>query len=354
VPVITQSTALISGASSSSSNVQYLDVGLTLEVQPTVYQDGDVAMKVGLEVSSITNTVVVGGTQAYTIGTRNANTLLRLKDGETQILAGLIQDSDTRNSAGIPGLSQIPIVGRLFGSNNTDREKNEIVLSITPHIIRTQARPDSENTEFWYGTETRSRSSPFGSGGFDTGANSAPGGASGGSAAAGPGLPSVGPRVSVSQPVVPAAPQTAAPPTSAAPAGPPPHPTVTIDGPGETSVGQEFDVTIRMTTDIGIARLRSQVRFDSTALQIVSATAGDLVPSSAGSPNVDAKSGGAQMDVVSADDPINGEGSLMLLRFKALTAKAASPIVAQVSAMGPSGASMGSAASQPLSLAIKP
>jgi general secretion pathway protein D len=157
VPVITQSTALISGASSSSSNVQYLDVGLTLEVQPTIYQDGDVAIKVGLEVSSITNTVVVGGTQAYTIGTRNANTLLRLKDGETQILAGLIQDSDTRNSAGIPGLSQIPIVGRLFGSNNTDREKSEIVLSITPHIIRTQARPASANTEFWYGTETRRR-----------------------------------------------------------------------------------------------------------------------------------------------------------------------------------------------------
>src|SRR5580692_8886668 len=110
-----------------------------------------------MEVSSITNTVVVAGTQAYTIGTRNANTVLRLKDGETQILAGLIQDSDTRNSAGLPGVSQIPIVGRLFGSNSTDREKSEIVLSITPHIIRTQARPPTDATEFWYGTETRSR-----------------------------------------------------------------------------------------------------------------------------------------------------------------------------------------------------
>ena len=161
VPVITSSTALLASGTASSSSVQYLDVGLTLEVQPTIYLDGDVAIKVGLEVSSITNTVVVGGTQAYTIGTRNANTLLRLKDGETQILAGLIQDSDTRNASGIPGLSQIPIVGRLFGSNNADREKSEIVLSITPHIIRTQARPASDATEFWYGTETRSRSSPF-------------------------------------------------------------------------------------------------------------------------------------------------------------------------------------------------
>jgi general secretion pathway protein D len=360
VPVITSSTALLTSGTASSSSVQYLDVGLTLEVQPTVYQDGDVSIKIGLEVSSITNTVVVGGTQAYTIGTRNANTLLRLKDGETQILAGLIQDSDTRNSAGIPGLSQIPIVGRLFGSNNTDREKSEIVLSITPHIIRTQARPESDNTEFWYGTETRSRSSPFGSASFDSGpagASAGPGGASGGTAAAaasGPGIPTVGPRPSVSQPVVvtpPTAAPAAAPP---APAGPAPHPTVTVDGPGEITVGQEFDVTVHMATDIGISKLRGQVRFDSSALQLVSGTLGDIVPASAGSPTVDAKGGGAQLDVVAGDDPVQGDGNLMVLHFKAVAARPASSISAQVSAMGPSGGAMANAASQPLSVAIKP
>jgi general secretion pathway protein D len=350
VPVITSSTALLSNGTANSSSVQYLDVGLTLEVQPTVYLDGDVAIKVGLEVSSITNTVVVAGTQAYTIGTRNANTLLRLKDGETQILAGLIQDSDTRNAAGIPGLSQIPIVGRLFGSHNSDREKNEIVLSITPRIIRTQARPASDATEFWYGTETRSRSTPFASPAFNSGSASASAGSVGGGA----GIPTAGPRTSVAQPVVPAASASSPPPPPAAPPGPPPHPTVTVDGPGEIAVGQEFDVTVRMATDTGITRLRGQLRFDSSALQLISATAGDLVPASAGSPNVDAKSGGAQLDVVATDDPIQGEGSLMLLRFKALTARAASSIAAQVSAMGPSGTAMANAASQPLSVAIKP
>jgi general secretion pathway protein D len=351
VPVITSSTALLTSGTASSSSVQYLDVGLTLEVQPTVYLDGDVSIKIGLEVSSITNTVVVGGTQAYTIGTRNANTVLRLKDGETQVLAGLIQDSDTRNAAGIPGLSQIPIVGRLFGSHNSDREKSEIVLSITPHIIRTQARAASDSTEFWYGTETRSRSTPFaGGGGFDTGTPAASAGE--GAVGGGAGIPTVGPRPSVSQPVAPSAPTPATPP--AAPPGPPPHPTVTVDGPGEIAVGQEFDVTVRVATDIGISRLRGQVRFDSGALQLMSATAGDAVPASAGSPTVDAKSGGAQMDVVASDDPIQGEGSLMLLRFKALAARPASSITAQISAMAPSGAAMANAASQPLSVAIKP
>jgi general secretion pathway protein D len=353
VPVITTSVALLGTGtgSASSSSVQYLDVGLTLEVQPTIYLDGDVAIKVGLEVSSITNTITTPqGTTAYTIGTRNANTVLRLKDGETQILAGLIQDSDTRNAAGIPGLSQIPIVGRLFGSHNSDREKSEIVLSVTPHIIRTQARAASDSTEFWYGTESRSRSTPFGGGGgFDTGSAPASGGA--GEVGGGAGLPTVGPRPSVAQPVVPSAASPAGPP--APPAGPAPHPTVTVDGPGQIAVGQEFDVTVRVATDIGISRLRSQVRFDSSALQLMSATAGDVVPASAGSPTVDAKSGGAQMDVVASDDPIQGEGSLMLLRFKALAARPASTIAAQVSAMGPSGTAMANAASQPLSIAIK-
>jgi general secretion pathway protein D len=369
VPVITTSVALLGTGTGSAtgSAVQYLDVGLTLEVQPTVYQDGDVAIKVGLEVSSITNTITTAqGTTAYTIGTRNANTLLRLKDGETQILAGLIQDSDTRSAAGIPGLSQIPIVGRLFGSHNSDREKSEIVLSITPHIIRTQAHAASDSTEFFYGTETRSRSTPFaGGGGFDTGS---PASAGEGTVSGGAGLPTTGPRPSVAQPVVvpsaatapapasPAAPAAAAAaaPAPAPPPGPLPHPTVTVEGPGEIAVGQEFDVTVRVATDIGISRLRGQVRFDSSALQLVSATAGDVVPASAGSPTVDAKSGGAQMDVVTSGDPIEGEGSLMLLRFKALAARPASSIAAQVSAVAPSGAAMANAASQPLSVAIKP
>ena len=98
------------------------------------------------------------GTLAYQLGTRNAATVLRLKDGETQVLAGLIQDSDRRNSSHVPGLGDLPLIGRLFGSNGSTIEKNEIVLSITPRIIRAQTRPSSETTEFWYGTETQTRS----------------------------------------------------------------------------------------------------------------------------------------------------------------------------------------------------
>jgi general secretion pathway protein D len=355
VPVITNSVTPTATSAVVTGSVQYLDVGLTLEVQPTVYLDGDVAIKLGLEVSTIINQVTTpSGTVAYTIGTRNANTTLRLKDGETQILAGLIQDSDTRGATGIPGFSQLPVIGRLFGAHNSDREKSEIVLSITPRIIRTQARAAADSQEFWYGTETRTRTTPF----RVSDSPATPGAAAPTGAAATGIAPGMGGSYPTAMPQAPAPVVTPMPPTPAgpppAPTGPIPHPTVSIDGPAETSVGQEFDVTVHVASETGIARLRGQVRFDPSAVQLLSATAGDIVPASAGSPNVDAKGGGAQLDVTSTEDPIAGEGNLMLLHFKALSPRAASAFVAQVSAMTAAGSAMANAASQPLNLLIKP
>ncbi len=127
VPVITTAaTASGNGGVVSNTQVQYLDVGLTLEVEPTIYADNDVAIKVNLEVSSIINTDQRRGRRiAYEIGTRNATTLLQLKDGETQILAGLIQDSDTRSASKIPGLGDIPLLGRLFSDHTANSSKSE-------------------------------------------------------------------------------------------------------------------------------------------------------------------------------------------------------------------------------------
>jgi general secretion pathway protein D len=110
VPNIT-STSTSTGFVAES--VQYVDVGLKLEVEPTVSPDGEVTIKMGLEVSSILRQIQTkAGSIAYEIGTRNANTVLRLRDGENQVLAGLINDEDRRSTTGIPGLSSIPILGR--------------------------------------------------------------------------------------------------------------------------------------------------------------------------------------------------------------------------------------------------
>lgn len=142
-----------------SSNVQYLDVGLKLEVTPVITADGEVEIKINLEVSNIANQLTTSqGTIAYQIGTRSAATVLRLKDGENQVLAGLINDNDTHTANKVPGLGQLPILGRLFSSHQNDGKKTEIVLSITPHLIRTIPTPDARLLAFDSGTESNSRS----------------------------------------------------------------------------------------------------------------------------------------------------------------------------------------------------
>ncbi len=153
VPVFTSTAVANAGVASS---VTYLDVGLKLDVEPQVYLNDDVSIKMGLEVSNIVKEVTAnaGTTVAYQIGTRNTTTVLQLRDGETQILAGLINDNDRRTSVRIPGLGDVPILGRLFGSTNENKEKTEIVLLITPRVVRNIVRPEGVMAELPVGTDT--------------------------------------------------------------------------------------------------------------------------------------------------------------------------------------------------------
>ena len=379
-PVITNSvTPTAGGTPVVTGAVQYLDVGLTLEVQPTIYLDSDVAIKINLEVSSILKQITTAsGTIAYEIGTRNANTLLRLKDGETQILAGLIQDSDTRSANSIPGLGDIPILGRLFGSHHSDREKSEVVLSITPRIIRMQPRPASDTTEFWYGTESRTRTAPYSAGAGAEGPGAVAANASvsstvtaspamsgGMSGTSGSGAAASAAAAAVSSAALPTS-MTAATQKqsqgSGAPVAPAPAdtplsapPTLSVNGPPDVHVGEEFEVVVNMATQDAIRRLRSQVRFDPTAVQLLSASTGEMVPAAAGNPVVNSRPGGAQLEVAATqDDPVHGEGGLMVLRFKALGPRSGTNIAAMLSVIGSSGASIGNSSAQPLSIVIQP
>lgn len=134
LPVFTTTSTANVGVSAS---VSYLDVGLKVELEPQVQLDNEVTIKVALEVSSVTGRVTgPEGSLAYQVGTRQATTSLRLKDGETQILAGLINDEEIRSSSGLPWLHDLPGVGRLFGTTKDDRNKTEVVMLITPRVVR--------------------------------------------------------------------------------------------------------------------------------------------------------------------------------------------------------------------------
>jgi len=152
VPVITTNTTANVGTSES---VSYVDVGLKLEVEPRVMLDDFVSIKINLEVSSLGEAITLSNnSKVYNIGTRNATTMLRLKHGETQILAGLIQDSERKNADKLPGLGEIPILGRLFSRHIDEKNKTEIVLAITPKVISNVTLPEATFSEYWSGTDT--------------------------------------------------------------------------------------------------------------------------------------------------------------------------------------------------------
>ena len=152
VPVVTTTTT---PNGFLSENIQYLDVGLKLDVEPEIHLRDEISLKLALEVSSIVSAIKTStGTQAYQIGTRNFSSSLRLRDGETQILAGLISDADRTDANRIPLLGDVPVLGRLFSSQKDDHQKTEIVLSITPHLIRNIQRQGATSEAFWSGTES--------------------------------------------------------------------------------------------------------------------------------------------------------------------------------------------------------
>lgn len=161
LPVFT--TAAVANAGVSAS-VSYLDVGLKLDVEPSVQLDGEVIIKVALEVSNLLREVdgpAGSAAKAYEVGTRMTTTSLRLKDGQTQVLAGLINDQDRQSATGLPGVSRLPLLGRLFGVHRDTRSKTEIVMLITPRIVRNLQRPGVQAATLASGTDSQPGAAPL-------------------------------------------------------------------------------------------------------------------------------------------------------------------------------------------------
>ncbi|MEY3122342.1 MAG: hypothetical protein RI993_1167 [Pseudomonadota bacterium] len=159
IPII---TANVSGqAATVTQSVSFVEVGLKLEVEPIISQNNEVSIKALLEVSNVTSTVQLGnGGEVPKIGTRTAETLLSSRDGETQVLAGLIRDEDKKGFTGLAGLVDIPVLGRLFANQTLQRDKTEIILLITPRIVRNVIQPNNFESEFHSGTASAAGNIP--------------------------------------------------------------------------------------------------------------------------------------------------------------------------------------------------
>jgi general secretion pathway protein D len=396
LPTIT-STSTATGFVSESVN--YIDVGLKLDVEPTIYLDGEVAIKVALEVSNIVSQVQTrSGTLAYQLGTRSASTTLRLRDGENQVLAGLIQDDDRRSAARVPGFGDVPGLNRLFGTQLDDNAKTEIVLSITPRLIRNVQRLEAYQSEFDAGTEASLRSRAGGEGGAApppaaaTPLGPAPSGraddrpagpqqpsasaAPFGSPLAAPSSPSAGSSVFSPNPGMPSsgsppsAPIDAIGPSGAVPTGGAPPATVTPSpagvaqtvapltwqGPSAVKVGDNFVLQLTLQSDTPLTSVPLTLSFDPAVLQALAVTEGDFM-----------RRGGAQTSFTSRIDPTgqilvtasrvagaaSGNASLFSVTFVARSAADATRVQLQnVAPVGLDGRSVTAAPPTPFAVRV--
>ena len=142
-------------ANTAGSNVvpitsyQYQSVGIQVDITPRVHHNEEISLELAIEVSDLSGQI---GNQPI-IGSRNIETSIRLRDGETNFLAGLIRTNESNTQDGIPGLSEIPVLGRLFSRKGSDNRRTDIVLTLTPHIIRRADIREEDLAPIWVGTE---------------------------------------------------------------------------------------------------------------------------------------------------------------------------------------------------------
>jgi general secretion pathway protein D len=137
----------VSGVSVSglvNTQFTYLDVGVNVDLMPRVHENGEVSMHVELEISSVNGKVNLGGIEEPIIGQRKLIHDVRMREGEVNLLGGLVNQQNTRTRTGVPGLSSVPLLGRLFSGEEVEKNRGDLMIALIPHIIRRrEISPDS-------------------------------------------------------------------------------------------------------------------------------------------------------------------------------------------------------------------
>ena len=157
IPVTSFNTgSTIGGNVVPITSFQYQDIGIKIDVEPRVHHNREVTLKLTVEVSQLGETVPVGPDQeAVTIGTRTITSVIRLKSGESSLLAGLVRHDRTEGQRDMPLLSDIPWLGRLFTTKAVKDKTTDLILTLTPHIIRFPDIQQEDLAPLWVGTESR-------------------------------------------------------------------------------------------------------------------------------------------------------------------------------------------------------
>jgi general secretion pathway protein D len=152
VPTTTFSPIATGGVNQQPiTSFNYENIGVNIDITPRTHHNDDVSLALKVEVSAISGT---GYADLPTFASRSINTTIRLRDGETSVLAGLIRDEERTSLEGIPGLSDIPLIGRFFAHNKSERLESDIIITLTPHIIRVLDLNEVDLRPFRVGRET--------------------------------------------------------------------------------------------------------------------------------------------------------------------------------------------------------
>ncbi|MBI3608333.1 MAG: hypothetical protein HY207_10220 [Nitrospirae bacterium] len=139
------------GVPTTTTSTEFKDVGIKLDIKPSIRLNNDVTMDLKLDVTSIGD--LDPQAKQFRFGTRTTETTINVRDGETVILGGLIRDEERESLNKIPGLGDLPVIGKLFSSTDKQKIKSDVMLTITPHVIRGLGTPEGGVQSFWSGTE---------------------------------------------------------------------------------------------------------------------------------------------------------------------------------------------------------
>jgi general secretion pathway protein D len=301
----------------------YIDVGVNLDVTPQVHENDEVSMHVELDISSVAGYVNLGGIQQPIIQQNKIIHDLRVREGDVSLLAGLSQDQESKTVTGIPGLSSIPVIGKLFSGQSIDRNKSELMIALVPHIVR---RPDisPENLKaIGVGNATTVK------------LNFAPrvgvAALAGQAATASPAAPAGGPVVIPPPAAAPATnpaptPAPAPAPSGAPPANLPPGAARIFFQPPQVdaTVSSTFSVAVAVAGASDAAGAPMQIQFDPKILRLNDITLGDLMAQGGQAPvltkNIlnDAGAATVQLARPGGSAGASGDGVLVSLNFQAV------------------------------------
>src|SRR5579884_482961 len=289
-----------------NTQFQYLDVGVNVDVTPTIHANGDVTLKTTMDISSVTGNTNIGGITQPIIGQRKIEHVVRLKEGEANLMGGMLEDSQTHNLTGIPGLAQIPLLKYLFGQTSVDHSQTETVFVLIPHIVRRQVLSTMNEEAIDVGTASaielrRVEHSP---------------------AAAAPAAPSPGPSsgagaVSVPEPATQSsfspAPQLM---DRATPAS------FSFDPPSATEhVGSSFTVNVLLNGGQNVFQVPMQISYDPKLLEVANVSNGSLLSKDGQIVTLTHREDDGTIQVTATRPPgasgISGQGSVVTLTFVA-------------------------------------